>query len=187
MLWSENWDRLDIHLQLTTLFQKMEGYCSASLVEFLKNPENADQDLYNAIIHYWTGAQIQVVSKACPTIFSQTPKQKSQKSKEYRSLLDQFMSANFRELHASVEDTPECLTSVSLPDALRIPSQQSFDVTIILDADAISTAETLPILLSTKKAISVLPSPFQAIYQLSLGVLMVMQIPNLKILALKIL
>ena len=155
MLWSENWDRLDIHLQLTSLFQKMEGYSNAALVDYLKNPDNVDQDLYNVIIHYWTGAQIQVVSKACPTIFSQTPKMKSQKSKEYRSLLDQFMNANFKELHTAVEENPERLTSVSLPDALRIPSQQSFDITIILDADAISTAETLPILLTTQRVILV--------------------------------
>ena len=155
MQWSENWDHLDIHLQLTSLFQKMESYSNAALVDYLKNPENADKDLFYAIIHQWTASQIQTVSKVCPTLFSLAPKMKSQKSKEYRQLLDQFMNANFKELHTAIEKNPERLTSVSLSDALRISNQQTFDIIIILDADAISMAEALPILLLTKKVIFV--------------------------------
>lgn len=153
--WSDNWNHFDIHLQLAAHFQKMESYCGMALVEYLKDPENADADFSNALAHYWTGAQIQAATKACPSLFSESPKAKAQKSKEYRTLLDQFSGANFKELHNAVDNDPSVLTEVSLADALRISDKQSFDITIILDADAISLAEATPILLAAPKTILV--------------------------------
>ncbi len=153
--WSDNWNHFDIHLQLAAHFQKMESYCGMALVEYLKDPENADADFSNALAHYWTGAQIQAATKACPSLFSESPKAKAQKSKEYRTLLDQFSGANFKELHNAVDNDPSALTEVSLADALRISDKQSFDITIILDADAISLAEATPILLAAPKTILV--------------------------------
>ena len=153
--WSDNWSHFDIHLQLAAHFQKMESYCGMALVEYLKDPENADADFSNALAHYWTGAQIQAATKACPSLFSENPKAKAQKSKEYRTLLDQFSGANFKELHNAVDNDPSVLTEVSLADALRISDKQSFDITIILDADAISLAEATPILLAAPKTILV--------------------------------
>ena len=153
--WSDNWNHFDIHLQLAAHFQKMESYCGMALVEYLKDPDNADADFSNALAHYWTGAQIQAATKACPSLFSENPKAKAQKSKEYRTLLDQFSGANFKELHNAVDNDPSVLTEVSLADALRISDKQSFDITIILDADAISLAEATPILLAAPKTILV--------------------------------
>ena len=153
--WSDNWSHFDIHLQLAAHFQKMESYCGMALVEYLKDPDNADADFSNALAHYWTGAQIQAATKACPSLFSESPKAKAQKSKEYRTLLDQFSGANFKELHNAVDNDPSILTEVSLADALRISDKQSFDITIILDADAISLAEATPILLAAPKTILV--------------------------------
>ena len=153
--WSDNWSHFDIHLQLAAHFQKMESYCGMALVEYLKDPDNADADFSNALAHYWTGAQIQAATKACPSLFSESPKAKAQKSKEYRTLLDQFSGANFKELHNAVDNDPSVLTEVSLADALRISDKQSFDITIILDADAISLAEATPILLAAPKTILV--------------------------------
>ena len=153
--WSDNWNHFDIHLQLAAHFQKMESYCGMALVEYLKDPDNADADFSNALAHYWTGAQIQAATKACPSLFSESPKAKAQKSKEYRTLLDQFSGANFKELHNAVDNDPSVLTEVSLADALRISDKQSFDITIILDADAISLAEATPILLAAPKTILV--------------------------------
>ena len=153
--WSDNWNHFDIHLQLAAHFKKMESYCGMALVEYLKDPDNADADFSNALAHYWTGAQIQAATKACPSLFSENPKAKAQKSKEYRTLLDQFSGANFKELHNAVDNDPSVLTEVSLADALRISDKQSFDITIILDADAISLAEATPILLAAPKTILV--------------------------------
>lgn len=154
-LWNANWSHLDIHLQLAAHFQKMETYCNTALIEYLKDPENADADFSNALAHYWTGAQIQAATKTCPSLFSETPKVKSQKSKEYRTLLDQFCSANFKELHNAVDADHSILTVVSLADALCIPDKQTFDITIILDADTISLAEAIPLLLAAPKTILV--------------------------------
>lgn len=152
-LWNDNWSHLDIHLQLSAHFQKMESYCNTALVEYLKDPENADADFCNALAHYWTGAQIQAATKVCPTLFSESPKAKAQKSKDYRALLDQFSSANFKELHNAVEADSSVLTVVPLADALNISNKQTFDISIILDADAISMAEALPILFAAPKTI----------------------------------
>ena len=152
-LWNDNWDHLDVHLQLTSLFQKMQSYGNIALIEYLQDPENADADICSAIAHYWTGAQIQAATKNCPTLFSESPKAKSQRSKEYRTLLDQFSGANFKELHNAVDADPSVLMVVPLADALNIPEKQTFDISIILDADGISVAEALPVLLAAPKTI----------------------------------
>ena len=162
--WNDNWNHFDIHLQLAAHFKKMEGYCGMALVEYLKDPENADADFSNALAHYWTGAQIQAATKTCPNLFSETPKTKAQKSKEYRSLLDQFSGANFKELHNAVDADPSVLTVVQLVDALRIPEKQTFDISVILDADCISVAEALPILLAAPKTI-VIGDPHNPSYE----------------------
>ncbi|WP_163436680.1 hypothetical protein [Fibrobacter succinogenes] len=151
--WNDNWSHLDIHLQLTAHFKKMESYCNTALIEYLKDPENADTDFSSALAHYWTAAQIQAATKECPVLFSESPKAKAQKSKEYRTLLDQFCSANFKELHNAVDADSTILTVAELADALSIPEKQTFDISIILDADAISLVEALPILLAAPKTI----------------------------------
>ena len=75
--WSENWDHLDIHVQLTALFKKMESYPCKGLIQFVSDPENADKELNNAISSCWTRAQIQNVTKTCPNLFTQPPKERS--------------------------------------------------------------------------------------------------------------
>ena len=153
--WSENWDHLDIHVQLTALFKKMESYPCKGLIQFVSDPENADKELNNAISSCWTRAQIQNVTKTCPNLFTQPPKERSKKAKAYRELLDKFCSANFSELHQSVEKTPEVLTHLHLNDTFRIPEKTTFDVALILDADSISIADALPTLLAANKTILV--------------------------------
>ncbi len=151
--WSENWSRLDIHLQLTALLKKMEIYNCPGLVSFIQNPDNAGHDIEDAICHYWAAAQIQAVTKCNPTLFSMPPKTRSQKSKDYRKTLDQFSAANFSELHHHVESDASVFQVMHLNEALRL--SDTFDVAIILDADSISVAEALPIILASQRVIFV--------------------------------
>ena len=151
--WSENWNHLDIHVQLTALFKKMESYPCKNLLQYIENPDNVDRELAQAVVHCWARNQIQIVTRNCPGLFTQTPKARSQKSKEYRDLLDRFSSANFSELHSAVQDTPDALTTLHLNESLRIPEATNYDIAIILDADSISIAEALPTLLAAKKVI----------------------------------
>ena len=153
--WSENWDHLDIHVQLTALFKKMESYPCKGLLQFVSNPENADKEIVNAVSSCWTRAQIQNVTKTCSNLFTQPPKERSKKSKAYRELLDKFSNANFNELHQTVEKNPDALTHLHLSDTFRIPESKTFDIALVLDADCISIAEALPTILSASKIILV--------------------------------
>ena len=153
--WSENWDHLDIHLQLTSLFKKMETYPCKDLVYFIKNPDNVDKEISQAVTYRWAKSQVQNVTKTCPSLFTQSPKARAQKCKEYREQLDQFCGANFVELHAAVQNNPEVLTVSHIDDALRISDKQTYDTAIILDADSISIAEALPVVLAAQKTILV--------------------------------
>ena len=153
--WNENWAHLDIHVQLTALFKKLESYPCKGLLQYAQDADNADKELAQAVALCWTKAQIQTVTKACPNLFTQAPKARSQKSKEYRQLLDQFSNANFNELHAAVDKDPGVLTQLHLNETFRLPETQSYDVAIILDADCISIAEALPTLILAPKIILV--------------------------------
>ena len=156
--WSANWDHLDIHVQVTAMFKKLESYPSCGeLVKYLEDPDKADKDLIHAVSYSWARAQIQNITKACPNLFSLPPKERSQKSKQYRKLLDQFSNANFSELHETVEMSPDTLLSMHLNDTYRLSNdqEQSYGLAVILDADGISIAEAIPTLLVAKKIILV--------------------------------
>lgn len=153
--WSENWEHLDIHVQLTALFKKMESYPCKGLVQFISDPENADKELINVVSSCWSREQIQNVTKTCPNLFTQPPKERSKKSKAYRELLDKFSNANFSELHQAVEKNPDALTHLTLSDTFRISEKTTFDIALILDADSISIAEAIPTILAAGKTILV--------------------------------
>lgn len=154
-LWSENWKRLDIHLQLTSLFNKMQKYNCPNLLNYVEDTDNVQRDIEGAVAHYWAGAQIHLATKNNPTLFSITPKVKSQKSKEYQKTLDAFSSANFRELHDTIEQYPEKLTICHINDSFRVSENCSFDLCIMLDADSISMAAAIPSIYAAKRAIFV--------------------------------
>lgn len=150
--WKDNWDRLDMHVQLTALFQKIEKSNCPGLLRYITGSNSINNDLESAIAHYWVGNQIQVATKNCPSLFAVSPKARSRKGKEYKELLDQFCNANFREVHDAVENDSELLTVVHLDETFRI-SDKHFDLAIILDADCISTVEALPSVIASHRVI----------------------------------
>ncbi len=150
--WSENWENLDIHLQLTALIAKLGHYNCPGLVSFVEDTNNVSKDVAQAVIHYWTGFQIQQATKSCPDLFSLNPKARAKKSKSYQSLLDSFSNANFREFQAAVENDPSLLTVVHLNDTYQL-EHKHFDLTILLDADCISAVEALPSLMASERVI----------------------------------
>lgn len=141
--WSENWENLDIHLELSALIGKLGNYNCPGLVNFVQDTNNVSKDVAQAVIHYWTGLQIQQVTKSCPDLFSVNPKARAKKAKSYQTLLDSFCSANFREFQAAVENDSSLLTVVHLNDTYQLAGKH-FDLAILLDADCISTVEALP-------------------------------------------
>lgn len=150
--WSENWENLDIHLQLTKLIAKLSRYNCPGLVKFVEDTNNVSKEVAQAVIHYWTGFQIQQATKSCPDLFSLNPKARSKKSKSYQSLLDSFSNANFREFQTAVENDNSLLTVIHLNDSYHL-GHKHFDLAILLDADCISAVEALPTLLATDRII----------------------------------
>lgn len=151
--WRTHWESLDIQLQLSNIFKEIEQYNCPGLYTYLQQAEHVSKDIEQAVIHYWTGSQIQAVTKTSPDLFTLSPKARSQKHKKYRELLDKFCNANFRRLHDTLKDCPELLTTLSLSEALAQPALDSFDVAIILDADGITAAEALPVISSASRTI----------------------------------
>lgn len=151
--WSENWGNLDIHLQLSSLFKKIEEYNCTNLVEFVKDTSNVNKDIAQAVVHHWIGAQIQATTRRYPELFAINPKARAQKSKAYRELLDKFSNANFKELHDSLEQDPSLLTTQSLNQFLASSRSCTYDIAIVMDADCISVVEALPIILCANKVI----------------------------------
>ena len=150
--WSENWENLDIHLELTSLIKKLDNYNCPGLVEFVKDTDNVSKEVAQAVIHYWTGLQIQQATKSCPDLFALNPKDRAKKSKAYQTLLDSFSNANFREFQDAVESDKNLLTVVHLNDTYQLSGKQ-FDLAIILDADCISTIEALPTIIAANRVI----------------------------------
>ena len=164
-LWKENWEILDTHLQLATLFHKVEETGCKALLRYVQNPAAINSDLPQAAAYFWAGTQVQRIGKEFPEIFSCAPKVHSQLGKKYRTLLDEFCNANFREAHAAMASK---LAVMSIEDALA--SEKKFDTMVLLDADCISVAEAIPLSLMASKIIlignphapAIEPQPFDA-------------------------
>lgn len=153
--WSKNWHNLDIHLRLIALFNDFEKYGCPNLANYIKDVDNVHREFETAVIHHWTGFQIQAATRMFPDLFSLTPKAHSKKRKEYREILDRFCNANFRDLHDAVEQNPERLTVLNLSQSYSLPADRRFDIAIILDADCISVVEAIPTLLCADRVILV--------------------------------
>ena len=168
--WSKNWENLDVHLQLTTLFNRFDEYNCPNLTNFLKDANNVNKEIVAAVIHHWAGTQIQAATRIFPELFSLSPKAHAQKSKAYRDVLDRFCNANFKQLHDTIQENPERLTVIHLDKTFTIPEDKHFDLAILLDADCISVVEAIPTILSAQRIILVgdphsptlEPQPFDA-------------------------
>lgn len=151
--WNENWSKLDTHLELTTLFNKISDMGCKALSEYIQNTENASKDIAQAFAHYWSGVYIQKVGQVSTDLFSLQPKARSQKAKTFRTQLDQFCNANFRLVHAAMEENPEIFSHISLEESLYVPANVKYDVALFLDADITTVVEALPTISIADKVI----------------------------------
>ena len=149
--WRDNWNSIDSHMELSVLFQKVEALGCTSLVRYLQNPGAINEEIVKACTYNWAGTQIQAINKTNPELFARSAKSHSQLSKQYRTLLDQLSNANFREVHA-IAGTGK-LAILDIDDAFSLGKDTQFDTVILLDADCISVAEALPLVLLAKKTI----------------------------------
>lgn len=147
-LWKDNWNVLNTHLKLSSLFRELESTGCKTLLRFVQNPAAVNSELPQATAYYWAASQVQRFSKEFPEVFSCAPKVHSQLGKKYRLLLDEFCNANFREAHATAT---EKLSVLSIEDALVC--EKKFDTIVLLDAGSISVAESIPLALKANKVI----------------------------------
>jgi len=151
--WNENWSNLDIHLQLSDLFNELEKLGCSDLAGYVNNADAINRDVAKAYAHYWSGYQIQQATLKCPDLFSLSPKARYQKAKAYRGLLDQFCNLNFREAHALVEEKKDILSVLSLDQTFDFVDSDQFDLAIFMDADCITVAEALSTVFAAKKIV----------------------------------
>ena len=149
--WSTSWESVDAHLHLSVLFEQVEAYGCKSLRQYLQNPGAISDEIVHACTYAWAGTQVQLINKNFPEIFACAPKAHTQQSKQYRTLLDQFCNANFREVHA-IADTGK-LSVMNVDEAFTQSKDFQYDVVLLLDADCISVAEAIPLILQGKKTI----------------------------------
>ena len=135
--------------------QSIENFGAKELCDYLKEPDNVSQNIAQAFAHFWAGTQIQQVSKECPELFSLLPKARAQKTRDYRSQLDQFCNANFRLVHKTVKDNPGIFAFVPLEQSFYLPASKKFETLVILDADCITVCEALPAIFKADKTVLV--------------------------------
>lgn len=150
--WSKLWKDQDIYLQLREHMDTISDSPCENLAEFVKDTKNASKDIAMAFARAWTNCQMQAATAECPELFSPSARNRKQQGKQFRTLLDQFSNANFREAHETVEKNPELLQSLALSQTYD-QSLESFDVALFLDADCMTIAEAMPGILKSKKVI----------------------------------
>lgn len=150
--WNAFWSEQDIYLQLREHMDNISDSPCENLAQFISNVQNANKDIAVAFTRAWTNAQMQTATADCPELFSPTAKNRKQQGKQFRTLLDQFSNANFRMAHETVEKAPSLLQSISLSQSY-LPDSDLFDTTLILDADCITIAEAMPVILRSRKVI----------------------------------
>ena len=151
--WNANWGNLETHVRITALLQSIESFGAKELSDYLQEPEHASRNIAQAFAHFWAGTQIQQTGKDAPELFSLLPKARAQKTRDYRTQLDQFCNANFRLVQSAIKENPEVFTLVSLDQSYTLSPKQKFDCVLILDADCISVAEAIPAIFKANKAI----------------------------------
>ena len=150
--WSKLWKDQDIYLQLREHMETISDSPCEKLAEFVKDTKNASKDIAMAFARAWTNRQMQAATAECPELFSPSARNRKQQGKQFRTLLDQFSNANFREAHETVEKNPDLLQSLALSQTYD-QSLESFDVALFLDADSMTIAEAMPGILKSKKVI----------------------------------
>ena len=150
--WSKYWNDQDIYLQLREHMDNISDSPCEDLALFIKDTRNASKDIATSFARAWTNTQMQQVTENCPELFSTSSKNRRQQSKLYRTLLDQFSNANFREFHELVEKHPNMLQSITLAKTYE-QEPDTFDVALFLDADCTTIAEAMPGISIAKKTI----------------------------------
>ena len=146
------WNKQNVYLQLREHMENINDSPCENLAEFVEDSNNANKDLPLAFIRAWTNGQMQAASTRCPELFSQSSKNRKQKSKQYRTLLDQFCNANFRAAHEVAEKNPASFQNITLAQSYN-SNFETFDVTLFLDADCMTIAEVMPGIYHSKKVI----------------------------------
>ena len=150
--WSKLWSEQDIYLQICEHMENISDSPCENLAQFVKDAKNANKDIAIAFARAWTNSQMQAATADCPDLFSPSAKNRKQQGKQYRTLLDQFCNANFREAHEAVEKNPDLLQVITLSRSYE-QDFDSFDVALLLDADCMTIAEAMPCIFESKKVI----------------------------------
>lgn len=151
--WNESWDNLGNGAQLDATFRILTDKGCTGLVAYIQGDGHINSDFIQAFSRFWAGAFIQKATQAVPDLFSLPPKARTQKGNEFRTTLDTFCDSNFKLIHSIIEKKRGSLIHVSLEQSLTLPQNLRFDTAIVLDADAISVVESLPIAAIAEKLI----------------------------------
>lgn len=153
--WNENWDNLSNGAQLDAAFQILTDKGCNGLIASIQSDGLISSDFVQAFSRFWAGAFIQKTTQIVPDLFTLPPKARAQKGKDFRSAADTFCDSNFKFIHSVMEKKRGSLIHVSLEQSFMLPQNLRFDTAIVLDADIISVAESLPIAAIAEKLIFV--------------------------------
>ena len=153
--WMDSLSCLDIHVQTNAWIDRLNQKNLGPLVDYVFDKSLPNEDLTSALAAYWCQQQIQEFTKQKNDLFSVSPQKRTQNSKAFRALLDDYCSTNFKFLEDTIQKYPESLQIFNVCDFYASPKnyEQKFDLLLILDAEIISTAESVPAIVSTTKMI----------------------------------
>lgn len=153
--WMDSLSCLDIHVQTNAWIDRLKQKNLGPLVDYVFDKSLSNEDLTSSMAEYWCLCQMQEFAKKKSDIFSISPQKRTQNSKAYRTLLDDYCSTNFQFLEENIQKYPESLQIFNVCDFYASPKnyEQKFDLVLILDAEIISTAEAIPAIISANKMI----------------------------------
>lgn len=153
--WMDGLSDLDIQVKTNAWIDRLKQKNLHSLIDYIFDKTAPKEELIPSLVQYWCQNQISELTKEKKDLFTVSPQKRSQTSKKYRSLIDEYCNANFRFIEEMIKKFPESLQISNICDYYAVSQKepQKYDLVLILDAEIISSTECISAILSSEKMI----------------------------------
>ena len=143
---------LDIQVKTNAWIDRLKQKNLHSLIDYIFDKTAPKEELIPSLVQYWCQNQISELTKEKKDLFTVSPQKRSQTSKKYRSLIDEYCNANFRFIEEMIKKFPESLQISNICDYYAVSQKepQKYDLVLILDAEIISSTECISAILSSE-------------------------------------
>lgn len=163
--WDSAFPQIPLYVQIQSKRNEFHKLGIEALEKAAASDNPNKDSLENELSRFWSSLQIQRACQIFPDLFSSSPRAHTQRARDFRDATDDLCLMNLRHAQTLLQKSPNRLTLLPLAEtAVKLPAEAaSFDVAILLDAEAIPPLEAVPALLRSQRALLVgdsnLPTP----------------------------